>query len=150
MKISVDVEKMLNILEQHGIEIEIPGSSKKKYRRVDKILSASLSKWLNIKQEDDIPEAPIEITFDKFAEKYGYAEAVNAYIIRKMEEHGIIQNRATFWVYEQYITLCESNNVTPLFNKLYFSKVVSRAFHYWIQDIKREGKKYRVFRKVRN
>lgn len=145
VKVVVDVQKMLNLLEQHGIKVTIQDQSPERIENMNNILSASLRKWMRL-DEESVPENPIEISFDDYVKQYGYEEAINAVIVRKMVEHGLVKDHATFWVYQQYIKLCEQNKVLPMFNKLYFSKVITQAFHYTIQDLKRNGTKYRVFR----
>lgn len=145
LKLVVDVQKMLNLLEQHGINIIIRDQSPEHIETINNILSNSLQKWMRA-EESSVSENKIEMSFDTYAEQYGYEEAVNALIIQKMIEHGLVKNHATFWVYQNYVKLCEQNKVLPMFNKLSFSKAITQAYHYKIQDLKRGGIKYRVFR----
>lgn len=87
------------------------------------------------------------LTEDEAIKRFGWDAYVNASILNKYAEHDVYANRATFFVYDLYVELCVKNNAKPLYNKMQFSKFVTSHFGYYIEDIKRKGKKYRVFRK---
>jgi transcriptional regulator with XRE-family HTH domain len=89
---------------------------------------------------------PAEMSEDELIQTYGWDNYVSAYIMHRFAEAEIYKDRATFWVYEQYEALCKKYDAVPPFNKMQFSKIVTRHYGYWIQDVHRKGKKYRVFR----
>lgn len=134
MKFQVDIEAALTLLQKQGIEIQIANSSPETIAKANQVLAANRGKWVSVKQE--------------VTEQYTHDEEVSAYIIFHLNDAGLIANHPTFWVYAQYVRLCKFCNIPPQFNKLHFSKVIARTFHFWIQNVKKDGKKYRVFRRA--
>lgn len=134
MKFQVNIEAALMLLQKQGIEIQIANSSPETIATANQVLAKKLTKWIGVEQE-----ATNQCTHD---------EEVSAYIIFHLNDAELIANHPTFWVYAQYVRLCKFCNISPQFNKLHFSKVIARTFHYWIQNVKKDGKKYRVFRRT--
>ena len=86
------------------------------------------------------------------AEKYKYTgkrQYIEAQIIAILIDENILQNRATFYVYQHYyLNLCKGQNIKPR-THIGFSKFVCCNFDIGIQNVKRNGKKYRVFREFK-
>ena len=86
------------------------------------------------------------------AKKYkfsGRRQYVEAQIIASLIDRNILQNRATFHVYRYYyLNLCKNQDIRPR-THIGFSKFVCNNFNIWIQNLKRNGKKYRVFREIK-
>ena len=79
----------------------------------------------------------------------GRRQYIEAQIIAALIDAKVLQNRATFHVYEYYyLKLCEKQNIKPR-THIGFSKFVCYNFDIGIQNIKRNGKKYRVFREFK-
>lgn len=79
----------------------------------------------------------------------GRRQYIEAQIIATLIDMNALQNRATFYVYEYYyLKLCKSENIQPR-THIGFSKFVCNNFNIGIQNVKRDGKKYRVFREFK-
>ncbi len=79
----------------------------------------------------------------------GRRQYIEAQIIATLIDMDILQNRATFYVYEHYyLNLCKNQDIQPR-THIGFSKFVCNNFNIGIQNVKRDGKKYRVFREFK-
>ena len=82
----------------------------------------------------------------KFLDRRQYLEAQ---IIACLIDRNLLQNRATFHVYEYYyLNLCKNQDIKPR-THIGFSKFVCNNFNIMIQNVKRNGKKFRVFREIK-
>lgn len=146
MILKIDVKKIMDIIGKNGVSF-FGLSKESQLKKIEADLVKNIGDWFGSEHEE-----VVEITFDEAVKRYGYNETMNALIVRKMHEGGIIKDRATFWVYEQYIKLCEQNNVTPIFKKVPFSRDVCKYLGYEVCDVHRRDdrgdRKYRVFRKL--
>ena len=71
-------------------------------------------------------------------------------IIAGMIENGAVKNRSTSYVYEHYyLALCDKHGVNPM-SHIGFSRFITANFNYTIEDVKRYGKKHRVFMEVQD
>lgn len=88
---------------------------------------------------------------DKVQKEIQEYEESNNPIIVFFKEIGqdFIENEVTSIVYKRYHEHCLENNLQPL-SKIEFSRQVTKRFNFEIVDKKIDGKKYRVFAKVRN
>lgn len=86
---------------------------------------------------------------EKFNKYTGRRQYIEGQIIGGLIDRNALQNRATFHVYKYYyLKLCEMQKIKPR-THIGFSKFVCNNFNIVIQNIKRNGKKYRVFREYK-
>lgn len=114
-------------------------------KKIADVLGVDVKSLIIIEPEPEVKQEVL--TEDEAIERFGWDAYVNAFILKKYAEQDVYANRPTFYIYDLYVELCVKNNAKPLYNKMQFSKIVTSQFDYYIADIKRKGKKYRVFRK---
>ncbi|NBJ16643.1 MAG: hypothetical protein FNP40_13995 [Dehalobacter sp. 4CP] len=78
------------------------------------------------------------------------AKKKSIYIIVSMLDSLDFHGHSTKVIYEAYYHLCQQNNVQNVFPKEEFSKFICKWFTYEVVDLKRKGKKHRVFKKVQD
>ena len=114
-------------------------------KKIADALGADVKSLIIVEPESETKQEVL--TEDEAIERFGWDAYVNAFILKKYAEQDVYANRPTFLIYDSYVELCIKNSAKPLYNKIQFSKIVTSQFDYYIADIKRKGKKYRVFRK---
>lgn len=80
-------------------------------------------------------------------EEVGSAIYQQMLYIAAMVDTEHLANISTDSGYKRYLQLCRMEGYKPYFNKITFSKFVIKTFGYGIENVRRKGKKYRVFRK---
>ena len=143
MILKIDVNKLMEIIGKQGVSF-FGICSERKLKKIEEALIKNIGEWFSSISE----EADKKLSLDEFIDKYGYNEAMNIVLIRKMEEHGLINNHPTFSVYDAYLSLCEINDLTPIYNKISFSRDICKYLGYSIQDFHKKQHKYRMFRKL--
>ena len=140
MAFTFDSKQLLFLLLKNGVKIDF--TSVRSYEDLNTALYAGRSEFIKSNEP-----APLKLTEAQYASYFGEAALTSCKIIQAMNNAGLILNHPTFWVYDQYVYLCSTQNIKPEYNKLFFTKIINRTYNYHVEDVKKKNEKFRVFRK---